>query len=95
LLRPWGASAGFITPPEKGVEDMLRSVGSMEVRASRSTSKVSRLASNPRAVILIGLAVALSYGTALLAVLYAYRKGYGIVGTPELRALRFTAKGLG
>jgi hypothetical protein len=37
--------------------------------------------------------VVMSYGMVLLAVLYAYRKGYGIVGKPEL-ALQFAAKSL-
>lgn len=30
--------------------------------------------------------VALSYGTALLAVVYAYRKGYGIAESPNPRS---------
>ena len=37
--------------------------------------------------------VLMSYGMVLLAVLYAYRKGYGIMGKPEL-ALRSAAKTL-
>jgi hypothetical protein len=37
------------------------------------------------------VAVLTSYGMALLVVLYAYRRGYKIVGKPEL-ALRFAAK---
>lgn len=43
-----------------------------------------------RAAFLTIVAVPLSYAMALLVVVYAYRKGYGIVGKPEL-ALRFTA----
>ena len=37
--------------------------------------------------------VALSYAMALLTLAYVYRKGYGIVGIPEL-VVRFTAKTL-
>jgi hypothetical protein len=37
------------------------------------------------------VAAALSYATVLLALSYSYRKGYGIVGKPEL-AVRFAAK---
>jgi hypothetical protein len=44
-------------------------------------------------VFFVGPVVALSYGTALLAVLYAYRRGYGIAGKPEVE-LRLAAKSL-
>jgi hypothetical protein len=51
------------------------------------------LALNFPKVFLAVVVVSLSYGTALLAVVYAYRKRYGIVGRPE-RAFQFTAKPL-
>lgn len=63
---------------------MLRSTGAKVARAGRTTSRVFIFALNFRAIFLIGLAVALSYATMLLAVVYLYRKGYGIVGKPEL-----------
>jgi len=37
--------------------------------------------------------VVVSYGMVMTTVLYAYRKGYAITGSPEL-ALRFAAKAL-
>ena len=45
------------------------------------------------AILVTMVAVPVSYGMVLLAVLYAYRKGYEIVGKPEL-ALRFVARTL-
>ena len=44
---------------------------------------------------LVGAVVVMfvSYGVVMMAVLYAYRKGYGITGRPEL-ALRFAARAL-
>jgi len=72
---------------------MLRSVGSKVVWVGRITSRVFGPAMNFRAAFLTILAVALSYGTVLLAVLYLYRKGYGIVGKPEL-ALRSVTKSI-
>lgn len=44
-----------------------------------------------RAAFLAVVAVAVTYATALLSVLYLYRKRYGIVAKPEL-ALHYTAK---
>jgi len=70
---------------------MLMSAGSKVAWAGRITSRVFGPTLNFRAVFLAILAVALSYATALLAVVYAYRKGYGIVGKPE-RTLQFLAK---
>jgi hypothetical protein len=70
---------------------MLRSVGSKGARMGKTASKVFGRALNFRTAFLAIVAVALSYGMALLAVVYAYRKGYGIVGKPEL-ALWFAAK---
>lgn len=70
---------------------MLRSIGSKVAWAGRTISMVFGLALNFRAAFLTIVAVALSYATALLTVVYAYRKGYGIVGKPEL-ALRFVVK---
>ena len=58
---------------------------------SKTASEVFGLPLYVRAAFLAIVAVALSYGMALLAVVYAYRKAYGIVGKPEL-ALRFAAK---
>ena len=40
-----------------------------------------------------GVVMVVSYGVVMMAVLYAYRKGYGITGRPEL-ALRFVARAL-
>lgn len=37
--------------------------------------------------------IIVSYGVVMMAVLYAYRKGYGITGRPEL-ALRSAARAL-
>lgn len=71
----------------RGLEPKVASVG-------RTTSMVFGLVlpMNLRiAAFLTVVAVALSYVMALLAVVYAYRKGYRIVGKPEL-ALRYTAK---
>jgi len=45
------------------------------------------------AILVTTVAVPVFYGMVLLAVLYTYRKGYEIVGKPEL-ALRFVAKTL-
>jgi hypothetical protein len=45
------------------------------------------------AILVTMVAVPVSYGMVLLAVLYAYRKGYEIVGKPEL-AFRFAARTL-
>ena len=59
---------------------MLKSVESKVAWAGRITS-------NFRAAFLAIVAVAMSYAMALLAVVYSYRKAYGIVGKPEL-ALR-------
>jgi hypothetical protein len=59
----------------------------------RAASKMFGPALTFRATFLAIVVVALSYGTALLAVVYAYRKAYGIVGKPEL-ALQFAAKSL-
>jgi hypothetical protein len=72
---------------------MLRSTESKVARVGRIASRVFGMALNLRAAFLTVVAVALSYATALLAVVYAYRKGYGIVGKPEL-ALRFAARSL-
>jgi len=69
---------------------MLESVEPKVAWAGRSTSGVFGPALNLRAAFLAILAVALSYAMALLAVVYAYRKGYGIVGKPEI-ALRSVA----
>ena len=63
---------------------MLQSVESKVAWAGRSTSRVFGPALNFRAAFLALLAMALSYGTALLVVVYTYRKGYGIVGKLEL-----------
>jgi hypothetical protein len=82
-----GASANCITQPAKGVEDKLQSVESKVAWAGRSTSRVFGPALNFRAAFLAIVAVALSYAMALLAVVHAYRKAYGIVSKPEL-ALR-------
>ena len=57
----------------------------------KTASRVFGLVLNLRTAFLAIVAVALSYGTALLAVIYAYRTVYGIVGRPEL-GLRFAAK---
>jgi hypothetical protein len=75
------------------MEEMLWSLGSKVAWVSRTASKVFGPTQSFRAAFLAIVAVALSYGTGLLAVVYAYRRGYGIVGRPEL-ALRFTAKRL-
>jgi len=72
---------------------MLKSVGSKVVWVGRITSRFFGPVMTFRAAFLAILAVALSYGTALLAVLYLYRQGYGIVGKPEL-ALRSMAKSI-
>lgn len=90
---PSGASANFIASRAEGVEDMLRGVGSKVAWAGRTASKVFGLALNFRAAFLAIVVAALSYATALLAVVYAYRKGYGIVGKPEL-ALQTLAKSI-
>jgi hypothetical protein len=93
---PSGASAYFIAPLAKGVEDMLRSLGSNVASVGRTTSRIFGLVlplSFRLAAFHTIVAVALSYATALLAVVYAYRKGYGIVGRPEL-ALRLAVKSL-
>ncbi len=63
---------------------MLKSVEPKVEWAGRNTSGVFGPALNFRAAFLAILAVTLSYAMALLAVVYAYRKGYGIVGKPEL-----------
>jgi hypothetical protein len=70
---------------------MLRSAGSNEAQMFKSASKVCGLALDFRAAFLSIVAVAMFYGSALLTVVYAYRKAYGIVGRPEL-AVRFTAQ---
>lgn len=57
----------------------------------KTASKVFGLALNFRAAFFAIVAGVLFYGTALLPVVYAYRKAYGIVGKPEL-ALRFAAQ---
>lgn len=67
---------------------MLGSVGSKMAWVGRTASMVFGLPQPFRAAFLIILALALTYATALLVVVHAYRKGYGIVGKPEL-ALRF------
>ena len=69
---------------------MLRSTESKVAKVGRIASRVFGMALNLRAAFLTVVAVALSYATALLAVVYAYRKGYGIVGKSEL-ARRFAA----
>jgi hypothetical protein len=51
------------------------------------------LAVNLPAAFYAGVAATLSYATVLLAATYSYRKGYGIVGRPELM-VRFAAKTL-
>jgi hypothetical protein len=63
---------------------MPRSVGSKGARAGKTLPKVFGLAPNFQAAYLTIVALAFAYGTALLAVLYAYRKAYGIAGKPEL-----------
>ena len=70
---------------------MLRGLRSRVTYVGKSASKVFGLALSFRAAFLAIVAVALSYATALLAVVYACRKAYGIVGKLEL-ALRFVAK---
>jgi hypothetical protein len=67
---------------------MLRSVGSKVTWVGRTASTVFGLVQplNLRAPLLMLATVTLPYATALLAVVYAYRKGYGIVGKPELAA---------
>ena len=69
---------------------MLRRVGK-GAQMGKTASKVFGLALTFRAAFFAIVAVVLFYGTALLAVVYAYRKAYGIVGKPEL-ALRFAAQ---
>lgn len=59
---------------------MLRGVGSKVTWVGKTASKVFGLALNFRAAFLAIVVVALSYATALLAVVYVYRKGYGMVG---------------
>jgi hypothetical protein len=59
----------------------------------RTTSKVFGSASNFRVAFLAIVAVALSYATALLIILLAYRRGHGIMGKLEL-ALQFMGKSL-
>ena len=65
---------------------MLRSVESKVARVGRTASIVLGLVQplNFRAAFLMIAAVALSYATMLLIIVYLYRKGYGIVGKPEL-----------
>ncbi len=63
---------------------MLRGLRSRVTYVGKSASKVFGLALSFRAAFPAIVAVALSYATALLAVVYAYRKGYGIAGKPEL-----------
>jgi hypothetical protein len=62
----------------------------MVARAGRAVSTGFGTALKIRAALLIVVAVAMLYVTALLAVVYAYGKGYGIVGKPE-PALRLAA----
>ena len=70
---------------------MLRGVGSKVTWVGKTASKVFGLALNFRAAFFVIVIVAHSYATTLLVVVYLYRKGYGIVGKPEL-ALQTLAK---
>jgi hypothetical protein len=63
---------------------MLRGAGSKVTWVGKTASKVFGLALNFRATFFVIVVVALSYAMALLAVVYVYRKGYGIVGKPQL-----------
>lgn len=73
---------------------MTRTTNYEAPRASRTASRAFGVAANYRAVFLVILAVPLFYAAALLAVVYLYRRGYGIVGKPEL-AFRSIATNLG
>jgi hypothetical protein len=70
---------------------MLRGVGSKVTWVCKIASKMFGPVLNFRAAFFVIVVAALSYATALLAVAYVYRKGYGIVGKPEI-ALRALAK---
>ena len=70
---------------------MLRKVGSKRVRLGKTLSQGNGSTLNVRAVVITIVAAALSCGTTLLVVVYAYRKAYGIVGKPE-RALWVVAR---
>lgn len=70
---------------------MPGSLGSKVARMGKTASRASGPAPNFRTVFFIGLAAGLSYTTALLVVVYFYRKGYGISGKLD-RRLRSMAK---
>lgn len=63
---------------------MRRSTGAKVAWVGRIISRVLRRVLSPRAAFLAIVAVALFYAAALLIVARLYRKGYGIVGKPEL-----------
>jgi hypothetical protein len=82
----FGGSTHFVSSPAEGVEHLLGSAKPKVAWVSRTASMVFGRALNFRAAFLAIVAAALSYGTALLIVVYAYRRGYGIVGKAHTRA---------
>lgn len=70
---------------------MPGSLGSKVAHVGKTASTAPGPALNFRTVFFIGLAAGLSYATALLVVVYFYRRGYGTSGKPDYR-LRSMAK---